>query len=97
MSKFETVEIARNEWQSDGTPTVNNRWTCGSETDALDHAHIRSVEATIQGRTDVHFEAREDGRPIDRAGWEVPEDDVVFQSLAEMGYTEEEILSALGC
>ena len=41
------------------------------------------------------YEARENGERIDLAGWEVPNDDFTFGVLAEMGYTEEEILSVL--
>jgi len=95
MAKYEVVETEKNVSHEDGTPSVTNRWTCESKADALSHAHIRWVEAEIQGRTDVYFEAREDGEPIDSAGWEVTEEDVVFAALTEMGYTEGEILLVL--
>jgi hypothetical protein len=95
MAKYEVVEMEKNTWNEDGSPSITNRWLCESETDALNHSHVRKVEAEIQGRTDVCFEALEDGEPLDRAGLEVPEDDVVFDALAEMGYAKEEILSVL--
>lgn len=94
-NKYEVVEIEKRTWNEDGSPSITNRWRCEGETDALNHAHIRRVEAKIQGGTDVCYEAREDGEPIDLAHWEVPEDDVVFRALADMGYTEQEILSVL--
>jgi hypothetical protein len=94
-NKYEVVEMEKNTRHENGTPIVNDRWPCESETEALNHAHVRQVEAEIQGRTDVYFEARKDGQSIDLAGWEIPDDDVVFEALAEMGYTKEEILSVL--
>ena len=93
--QYEVVEIQKNAWQSDWTPIINDRWPCESETDAVNHSHVRQVEAEIQGRTDVYFEAREGSQPIDLDGWEVPDDDVVLEALAEMGYTEKEILAVL--
>ncbi|MGB8031773.1 MAG: hypothetical protein WCF30_19130 [Terracidiphilus sp.] len=95
MAKYEVVEIEKNAWHGDWTPIVSNRWPCENETDALVNTHLRRVGAEIQGRTDVYYEAREDGEPIDLAGWEVPDDDFVFGALALMGYTEEEIISVL--
>jgi len=94
-NKYEVVEIEKNTWNQDGSPSITNRWSSENETDALNHAHVRRVEAEMLGRTDVLYEAREDGVPIDLSGWEVPEVDIVFGILAEMGYTEEEILSVL--
>jgi hypothetical protein len=92
VSKYEVVEMEKNTWYEDGSPSITNRWLCDSEDDAILQLHVRKVEAEIHGRTDVRFEARENGEGI--AG-EVPDDDVVYQTLAEMGYTEEEILSVL--
>ncbi len=94
-NKYEVVEIEKNTWNKDGSPSITNRWPCEGEADALNHSHVRRAEAEIQGRTNVYFEVREDGQPIALAGWEAPDDDVVFRALAEMGYTEEEILSVL--
>jgi hypothetical protein len=97
MAKYEVVEMEKNTRHEDGTPIVNDRWSCESATDAFLHVHVRRVEAEIQGRrTDVVFEAREDGEPIDPADWcWEPDDENVFRQLALMGYTEEEILSVL--
>ena len=94
-NQYEVVEMERNAWHEDRTPIVSTRWPCKSEADAIIQLRVREVEAEIQGRTDVHYEAREDGKSIDRTEWEAPDDDVVFGALAEMGYTEEEILSVL--
>ena len=95
MARYEVVEMEKATWNEDGSPSITNRWPCESETDALIDAHARKVGAEIEGRTDVCFDALVDDEPIDRAGWEVPEDDFVFRALAEMGYSEEEILSVL--
>lgn len=92
MAKYEVVEMEKNTWHEDGTPIVNDRWVCDSEDDAILQLHVRKVEAEIQGRSDVRFEARENGETITG---EVPEDDVVYKGLAQMGYTEEEILAVL--
>jgi hypothetical protein len=92
MAKYEVVEIEKNTRHEDGTPIVNDRWTCESATDAFLHVHVRRVEAEIQDRTDVRFEAHENGEKITG---DVPDDDVVYKALAEMGYTENEILSVL--
>ena len=94
-NKYEVVEMEKNRSSQDGSPSIANRWVCDSAEDALNHAHVRWVEAEIQGRTDVCYEAREDGASIDHAGWEVPDDDAVFEALTKMGYPEEEILSVL--
>lgn len=95
MEKYEVVEMEKHTWNHDGSPSITNRWVCDSAADAFNHAHVRRVEAEILDRSDVKFEAREDGEPIDHADWDVPDDDVVFEALAKMGYTEEEILSVL--
>jgi len=94
-NKYEVVEMEKNTSNQDGSPSITNRWVCDSAEDALNHAHLRWVEAEIQGRTNAEFETLEDGEPIDRAGWEVPDDDVVFEALTKMGYPEEEILSVI--
>lgn len=94
-NKYEVVEMEKNTWNQDGSPSITNRWSCRNETEALINAHARKVGAEIEGRTDVYYEARENGERIDLAGWEVPDDDFTFGVLAEMGYTEEEILSVL--
>lgn len=85
-SKFEVIEMEKNKWNHDGWPSITNRWVCDSAEDALNHSHVREVEAEILGRTDAEFAAREDGEPINLAGWEVPDDDFMFGVLAEMGY-----------
>jgi hypothetical protein len=95
MAKYEVVETEKHTWNHDGSPSITNRWVCDSAEDALNHSHVREVEAEILGRTDAEYEAREDGETIDHAGWEVPNDDVVFEALAKMGYAEEEIFSVL--
>ena len=94
-NKYEVVEMEKNTWNQDGSPSITNRWSCGNEIEALINAHSRKVGAEIEGRTDVYYEARENGERIDFAGWEVPDDDFTFGVLAEMGYTEEEILSVI--
>lgn len=94
--KYEVVEMEKSTRNQDGSPSITNRWSCESATDAFLHVHVRRVEAEIQGRTDVCYEAREDGEPIDPMDWEwEPDDEDVFRQLALMGYTEEEILSVL--
>jgi hypothetical protein len=95
MAKYEVVEMEKNTWNQDGSPSITNRWPCENETEALINTHARRVGAEIQGRTDVYYEAREDGEPIDLSGWEVPDDDFMFGVLTAMGYKEEEILSVL--
>lgn len=91
-NKYEVIELEKNTWNEDGSPSITNRWVCDSEDDTILQLHARKVEAEIQGRTDVRFEARENGEAITG---EVPDDDVVYKALAKMGYTEEEIHSIL--
>ncbi len=95
-NKYEVVEMEKNTWNQDGSPSITNRWSCESATDAFLHMHVRRAGAEIQDRTDVKFAAQEDGETIDPAdwGWE-PDDEDVFRQLAVMGYTEEEIHSVL--
>jgi hypothetical protein len=91
-NKYEVAEMEKNTCNQGGSPSITNRWVCDSEDDAILQLHVRKVEAEIQGRTDVRFEARENGEAITG---EVPDDDVIYKALAKMGYTENEILSVL--
>lgn len=90
--KYEVVEMERSTWNEDGSSSITNRWVCDSEDDAILQLHLRKIEAQIQGRTDAHFEARENGEGITG---EVPDDDVVYKTLAKMGYTKDDIISVL--
>ncbi len=94
--KYEVIETEKNTWLEDGSPSITDRWACASEYDALTHAHIRSVEARILGRSDSDYEAVADGKPIDHTDWDAPEDDVVYAALVEMGYTTEQVRVVLG-
>jgi hypothetical protein len=49
-NKYEVVEMEKNTWNEDGSPSITNRWVCESATDAFLHVHVRRVEAEIQGR-----------------------------------------------
>jgi hypothetical protein len=92
-NKYEVVEMEKHTWNMDYSPSITNRWGCDSEDDAILQLRVREVEAEIQGYTDVRYEAREDGEEI--VIEYVPEDDVVFEALAKMEYTEDKILSVL--